>query len=168
MKPVFNMTGDAELTRMMDALAKISSHYVSADMHGKERADGKNNAEIAGYLREQGRNFFETQSTADAAAKAFAAQLEIAAARAKTAKTDGQRANLAAQVWIAAMEAALERAAKNIDEGAFEGGGSASLSEIYEPQKYRDHGFTYPIGKATGELLNNLSSHAGNIKLKRS
>ncbi len=167
MKPVMTMKGDKEAKRMLETVARISTWYKNATMLGHGRDDGENNANIAQYLRDQGRNFFETQSTADAAAKAFAKKTEIVAVKAKRIVSEGGRRNLAGQVWTAAMEAALAAAEKNIKEGNFEGGGKHSLTPDYAARKQKDHGFTMPIGKATGQLLNNLSEHVGNIKLHK-
>lgn len=150
---------------MLQACQAISSRFKNATLAAKGRADGGSNANVADGLRGQGRNFFETQETANAAAEAFARTTEIVAAKAKANPTQSDA--LIGQVWIAAMAAAADAAAKNINDGNFEGGGSSSLSDAYAARKQKDHGFTYPIGKATGDLLNNLSSHVGNIRLHK-
>jgi hypothetical protein len=162
------MTGDKEAKRMMRAVAAISARFRNATLAGKTRKDGGNNATVAEGLRDQGRNFFETQKTADAAAKAFARMTEVVAMKAK--RQPSQSDALIGQVWIAAMKAASEAAAKNINDGNFEGGGSTTLSEAYAIQKAKPPpagvGFTMPIGKATGDLLNNLAA-AGTIRLHK-
>jgi hypothetical protein len=158
------MKGDKEAARMMRAAAAISSRFRNATLAGKGRADKGNNATVAEGLRDQGRNFFETQETADAAAKAFARTLEIVAMKAKRQPTQSDA--LIGQVWIAAMKAASARAVENINSGTWEGPGKANLTKKYADRKQRDHGFQYPIGKATGDLLNNLAA-AGTIRLHK-
>jgi hypothetical protein len=158
------MKGDKEARRMMQAVAAISTRFRNATLAGKGRADRGNNADVAEGLRDQGRNFFETQETADAAAKAFARVTEIVATKAK--RTPTQSDALIGQVWIAAMKAAAARAVENINAGNFEGGGSTSLTPEYSADKQRDVGFTMPIGKKTGDLLNNLAA-AGTIRLQK-
>jgi len=159
------MKGDKEAKRMMQAVAAISTRFRNATIKGGGRTEGGSNADVAEGLRDQGRNFFETQTTADAAAKAFAKMTELVAVKAKHKPTASDA--LIGQVWIAAMKAAATAAVKNIESGQFDGGGNHSLTPDYSAQKQKKHGFTMPIGKATGQLLNNLSAHVGNIKLHK-
>ena len=51
----------------------------------------------------------------------------------------------------------------------FAPGGVKPLSEKYEPEKRRAVGFSYPIGKRTGQLLENLdpTNAAGRMKLEK-
>ena len=150
---------------MMQTLGAISSRYKNATIPGKGRSDGRTNAQVGDGLRDQGRNFFETQETADAAAKAFAKHTELAAIKAKRSPRVADA--VVAQVWIAAMKAAANAAVKNIEGGNFEGGGSSTLTPAYAARKQSNVGFTMPIGKATGELLNNLAQHVGNITVHK-
>lgn len=167
MIPTLSIEGDKRALAMMKELEKLGSIINGADLHGKTRQEGgKDNGQVAQWLIKQGRDFFSTEAGAEAAAQAFADAVEERMAKA----TEGnmKAGAVAGYAWVQAMKAAMKVAAENINAGNFEGGGSEKLDPAYEKAKAAMHGFAYPIGKATGQLLDNLSSsNYGNIKLKR-
>jgi hypothetical protein len=55
---------------------------------------------------------------------------------------------------------------KRIEAGVVAGGGPVrDLTEEYKKVKMRKHGFLYPVGVATGELLDSLQPDNKNIKI---
>jgi len=71
-------------------------------------------------------------------------------------------ANVAANALKAAMAQFGKIVVRHIESGENVTG---DLSEAYKIQKQREHGFVYPIGKATGQLIDNLVG--GKVKLTR-
>ena len=57
-----------------------------------------------------------------------------------------------------------EEITRRINSGDWLGGGDSELNPEYEKQKQKKHGFTRPIGVATGQVLDNVSPSKRNIR----
>jgi hypothetical protein len=66
----------------------------------------------------------------------------------------------------AACKSYLTWLSGNIENQTWKGGGG-DLSEDYAARKQKQHGFTHPIGVASGQLLDNVSPISKNIKFNR-
>jgi hypothetical protein len=167
--------------QLLRALEKISKTRMTADLNAKERHDDArlNNAEILQFLASQGRDFVTPSTEAlkdidEAALK----EIEQGLAKYKVGRSGSRIVNKGDMTEVKArgvMGSALRRAAaewqkeitRRIEEGDFTGGGDPKLEEEYEKYKLSQYGFAYPIGKATGQLLDNVAPASRNLKLRR-
>lgn len=147
--------------------------YKAVELRPKQRKDGDHtNAEIMKFLAEQGRDFRHPDSKElDEIGRAFIKEIET---KFKTLaeKTNVEKAakNVSGLGFREAMKVYMASTTERIEEAIWKGDGDKQLSEKYEKFKQRVYGFTYPIGKATGQLLDNLNPHgpaARNIKVTR-
>jgi hypothetical protein len=174
-------SGLEEANMMLKALEKIARVRRSADLNSKHRREGNsklNNAEIFKFLADGGRDFVTPSSKAlEAIDKAAVAKIEQGLARYKVGHKGGRLINAgnmtqsqarqvqakalvdAAQVWMAEIT-------RRINDGDWTGDGDPKLVEEYERYKNKKFGFAYPIGKATGQLLDNVAPGTRNIKLR--
>lgn len=156
------------------------SLYKAVELNDKTRSDkqgvfedDKTNAEILGYLKEQGRDFVDTSpSESERVAGAFVARIEdfmdkIYSAEGKGIMRAGR--NAAANAWKSAMERLMVIVTEHIESGNFTGGGNPELSPAYARFKEAAVGFQKPIGKFSGQLIDNINPNgpsSRNIKVK--
>lgn len=175
---------------MLEALAKIAEKRKSADLNSKQREESDstlNNAEIFEFLAAGGRDFVTPSSKAlDEMDKAAVAAIEKGLARYKVGRKGGRLTNagrmtqtqanrVQATALMSAAQVWMKEITRRIEQGDFtdtgertRSGGSvlSQLSEEYEKWKRKEYGFAYPIGKATGQLLDNVAPGTRNIKLR--
>ncbi len=182
----------ATMLSMMEFVNYVGNTVKSVDLHGKKRKpmpDGTGgdlkNDEVAAFLKKGGRDFFKaTPATANDVAAAIAAEMQTrlnfmtrakltaGMLAGKTLRGVGKNTKKKAQEIAAAgltkgMQVYMQSVVANIESGTWEGDGSHELSEEYEAWKLRKLKFAYPIGKASGQLLENLdSSNKANIRLR--
>ena len=170
------------------------------------RDDGKSNADILGWLKEQGRAFSdfgdqEGERLAQVAAKEYDKQLtnitkrlnKLTAAQASKGLSGNQQKSLAkmqafqngagnklaqqqanqisSSVFRAVMKEAMQIMTEHIENQTGPDGAALEnprLSEAYGELKEMMVGFAYPIGKRSGQLLDNLNpSVKGQIKVTK-
>jgi hypothetical protein len=165
----------------LKSIEKIGDVFKAVDLHAKERAEGtgSNNAQILDWLGKQGRDFVTprdgdvqkiAQAFADSVIEDLGQKLKTIGSKTKTGGTitadqiarqiSGKAYKKAAQVW-------LEEITRRIEDGDFDGGGDSKLSPEYEKYKEGKFGFAYPIGKASGQVLDNVSPKTRNLKLRK-
>jgi hypothetical protein len=173
------VTGLENSMAMLQTLEKIAKVKRSADLNAKQRIEeGDNNAEILEYLADGGRDFVTpSKKSLDEMDKSALAEIEKSLATFKVTTTGGRitsKSALSQQQAKAVLSKALVAAAQDwmreitrrINESDWIGDGDRQLSEEYEKAKKKKHGFAYPIGKATGQLLANVAPGIRNIKLR--
>jgi len=153
----------------------------------KERAEGTgiNNKQIMEWLSDSGRDFFSAnqivvkeldQVMVEAMEKELKKQLNMAQKREKARRrgtffkrSKKKEANVVAtKGFRAAMKRLLQIVTERIEQQITASGAPpAALSESYQVEKEFKHGFTIPIGVATGQLLDNITPGNRNIKLTR-
>lgn len=161
------------------ALLKTLQHMGNAikavQLLGKDREDSnKNNAEIITFLIKQDRDFFSAdESMISRIDKKMVEIMEEELTkqtlqRVKTGKSQKSVAQaVAAKAFLAGMEIAKEIMVERIEsQTTVDGSAPAELSEQYANWKQAKFGFT-TIGKATGQLLDNLAPGSRNIKLRK-
>ena len=155
--------------------------------HQRQEQPGLNNAEVLQYLGEQNpkskrntkRDFYSMSAEEQAVVvdrpfleKLWESVEKIAAKPVVVAGRLKSQAAYASQAMGNSLKAAclsyLRWVTDNIESQRWKGGGSSSLSEEYADTKQRKYGFTQPIGKASGQLIDNVAPNAKNIKLNRS
>jgi hypothetical protein len=89
--------------------------------------------------------------------------------RAEIEKRAKEIANeIAGKALIASMEKVKDIIAERIESGVdYMGDKVEELSDDYEEYKENKHGHIYPIGIATGQVIDNLTPGKRNIRLKR-
>lgn len=80
------------------------------------------------------------------------------------AKQQQFASNTMAQALRATCMEYLKWLTTNIEQGQWRGSGG-DLDAEYAEQKQKKHGFTHPIGVATGQLLDNVAPSSKNIEL---
>ena len=143
----------------IDKLATGKQPFRGVQLLGLSRADDDvNNAEVLEHLDRLGYHFAILSEDEQASvADAFERETER-----RLAGPDPKAADVAAGAMRKAMDRLAEIVREHIENGT---GATKDLSEDYKDLKLREHGFIYPIGKATGQLLRNLSE--GKAKLTR-
>jgi hypothetical protein len=141
----------------IERLANGRQPFRGVQMLALERQDDEaNNAEVLENLDRLGYHFaLLSEAEQGEVAEAFEQEVER-----RMAGPNPNAANVAAGALREAMDALSRIVAEHIERGE---GVTKDLSEGYKELKLREHGFVYPIGKATGQLLRNLSS--GKVKL---
>jgi hypothetical protein len=95
-------------------------------------------------------------------------QIIAASAAGDIVKASKLKAQWAKQIMGNALRSAalsfLKWISGNINSGNWNGEGG-DLSEEYAAYKKKKFGFTHPIGKATGQLIDNVAPSSKNIKL---
>lgn len=170
-------------TAALKILEKLGSKIRAVDLHAKQRQEGGrgdlNNAEILDFLAKGGRDFViaddaMVKKTAEVITESIMADMQQFLTKVEKAKK-GKRAasaeervatQIATRAFLAAGEVWLEQITENIESGKWEGDGSDKLNPEYEKRKQAKHGFAYPIGKATGQLLDNLAPKNRNLKTR--
>jgi hypothetical protein len=167
--------GMKAVQKQLSYLERITSGkvYRTAELMAKKREDGDEfSAKILEYLADQGRDFRDIdKGETEKVAEAFLDQI-MTRFHTVSAKTGEQRAALNAsnKGFRDAMLKLMEHVSKHINDAKWTGGGSKKLSENYARIKEARHGFRYPIGKATGQLLDALNPKgpaSRNIRIKR-
>ena len=179
----------------MKMLEKLGAVVKAANLNAKERVDGdKNNAQILKYLAEGNsrsenrveRDFIsmgsaETQKAAQAYINEVAKETQKQANRNATMVAKGKRtqtqidamaakqANQAAtKGYYAAMDVIKEIISDRIKNGRVADGSSVEdITKETKKSKRRDHNHVYPIGNATGQVLENLTPGKSNVKITR-
>ena len=181
--------GLAEAQELLATLEKMGAKKRSVDLHGKERLESgssANNAQIMEWLKDTGRDFITptqdmmakigqklSDEIEDGLVKAYArraARAIKAHAKQKPYKPKGDD-QLARSVMNRALKnamfEAMEIMTERIEKQETADGVLKELTEAYAAYKQKKFGFTTPIGKATGQLIDNLEPAARNIKLRR-
>jgi len=166
--------GLKELKPYLRQLAAVGNVVEAVELNAKDRADGgPNNAEILQWLDDLTYRFTQTDSSEnEQIAEAWVKMFEKLKHTLKVPKggkeSKGKAINVASKSWKEAMRKYMEIVANNINDGNTHG------KTVLEPStvetKQREHGFVYPIGKATGQLLDNLNPTGPaqrNIRVKR-
>lgn len=166
--------GLRQVQGILTELQKLGSVIKAVELHTIKRKDSeKNNAEIMQFLKKTGRDFV-TASDRDAEEIARMAVAEVErrlgvefskAAVVDRWKGKGEKNELsqfatqmADSMMRAAMKKYMEQVSDRIDnQETNDPPFNEKLSEAYEAKKLKDHGFAYPIGKATAQLLDNLN-----------
>jgi hypothetical protein len=154
-------------------LAAVGNVIEAVELNPIDRKDGgPSNAEILGWLDDLEYKFTQTDASenediAEAWTKMFEKFKHTLFSRGNQ-NSKGLAINVAGKSFRAAMLKFMEIVSDNINTGRTHG------KTVLEPStietKQREHGFAYPIGKATGELLANLSPKGPaerNIRMKR-
>lgn len=186
----------AAMHETMSMIKRLGAEVKGANLNAKARVDGSglNNAQVLKFLAEGNsrsdkptkRDFISMgPSEASAIAQDYvdkvAIQMQKQANRnanliAKGKRTQGQidasarkQANLAARAgFFAAMDKVKEIISNRITEGVVAGGGQVEdLTEETKKSKQRDHSHVYPVGIATGQVLENLTEGKSNVKITR-
>jgi hypothetical protein len=184
---------------VLGALHKLGSSLRAVELNSVSREDSEaTNAEILKWLVYTGRDFITaSDQDADEIAKAFSAELErrLGAEFSEEAfwyklnereQQSGKKWNenerrenqeklaneLAAASLKEAMHKYMYQVSERIDYGRTNNPPfNKILNEQYEKWKKNVYGFAYPIGKATGQLIDNLNPDglgSRNIRLKKS
>jgi hypothetical protein len=173
-------SGLNESKALLESLFKIAGVRRSADLNAKERQEGggDNNAEILDHLAKGGRDFVtpskDAQREIDQAClreiEKGLKKYESTASQGRITPSKAMTQSKAKQVMGKALvEAAKEwnkEITRRIEEGDWTGDGDRKLSEEYEKHKQNKYKFAYPIGKATGQVLDNVGPGTRNIKLR--
>jgi len=142
----------------------------------REENSDKNNAEILGYLIKGGREFTSIDINNDReliSAVSSEMKKTILEQIDKYPNLKKESDRIAKQIMAKALMKGMEIAKKIISERISSGknkDGSAvkDLSLKYADYKEKTYGHKYPIGVATGQLLDNLGPGARNVRLRRS
>ena len=193
MIPIIEIDGIEEAQDLIQKLHALGSSIQSAEVNGRARKeDGrKNNAQVLRWLGENhkggNRNFWEmTQAETDTIViKPFVKKLmdslnemgnhptkssmkAAAVAKLGDVKKAAQWANQKmGNAMKAACNAYLRWVSANIENGNWKGS-AGDLDSAYADLKKKRHGFTHPIGVATGQLLDNVAPSKKNIQINRS
>jgi hypothetical protein len=173
--------GLEEANMLLEALAKIAKVKRSADLNSKTRQETDsvlNNAEIFDFLARGGRDFVTPSKKAlSDIDKAALAAIEKGLLKYKVGHKGGRITNagkmtqaqargVQAKALVAAAQVWMKEITRRINDGDFTGDGDPKLEEEYEKWKQKLYGYAYPIGKATGQLLDNVAPGTRNIKIR--
>jgi hypothetical protein len=128
------------------------------------------NSKILNWLKEAGRDF-TTISNAEAQEVEAAFTKEVNRRLARLSERDVKNLkNTMNSILVSGLSKALLKIIEiintRIESGNIAGGGAvAPLTQQYAKAKMKKHGFTKPIGVATGQLLDNLSQDVKNVKV---
>jgi hypothetical protein len=164
-----------ELTMANELMAKLREG--GADIkgvvfasHGRKEDPSVTNSQVLEWLRDGGRDFKTiTDDEVKEIEDAFIHEVERRMERLGTRDIKSIK-NTMNSILVSGLKASLMKIISiihtRIERGTVAGGASVKqLSEEYSKVKQRKHGFTKPIGKATGQLLENLSQDVKNIKV---
>jgi hypothetical protein len=155
--------GDTKFAALLQQIERLDTVFKGVRLIGK-REDGVDSDDIIESLIERDRDFFAPDdAVAEDVAAAAAAELEkrlAAAAEIDSPKpTDNE---LAGSMLRAAMKAYMAAVVQRIEQQRTASGGAPrELTAAYAAQKEKDVGFITPIGKRTGQLLENLTPGGG-------
>jgi hypothetical protein len=172
-----NLKGMPEIKKLVKLLNSLGSSYSGAEFLAKNRKElgqGHNtNRHILEWLKEDGRDFLSmTEADIKKIEKAFSDEVVR-----KTERIASRNAGNFGQALDSIMVSALRKAIlcmvgiiqKRVEDGVdFKGSNlksTADLTEDYKKQKQEKHGFQYPIGVATGQLLDNLNPNNQSVKI---
>ena len=151
-----------EANRALERAFGTATAIAAVQLTSKKREDEPDtSAQVLQDLAGGGRDFAYASSD-------LTGQIAATVARGVQAQINARAQNVdsaAAKVYTAAMKTYREAVVARINSGDWEGGGG-DLSPAYAAEKREKHGFTYPIGIATGQLIRELAT-AGRIKLIR-
>lgn len=186
------VTGLQAAMKLMQRMHGIPRAYRGVKLSDVERTESDaENSIIAEALQKSGRDFFslrkgdeqhivaaydrEIQIALDKEARLLA-KLERSTAVGAAAKlatfkgaAEGRARGMAGKALRAAMAEYMRLVTQNIEQQRTKSGAPRELTEEYAAVKQRRWGFVHPIGKASGQLLENLNpTEAGrNISLIR-
>jgi uncharacterized protein len=158
--------GMEEVKAILESIAKYTSSISGAELRAKSRSEGAaTNAEIIQeYLIDQDRDFVtlsETESESIAQTMANRIERAVEEIKAGEIKSSIERKvdNAIADGYIKAIQRYMEIVTEHIEQGKSSAGSfEGTLSPKYAARKQAKYGFDYPIGKASGQLLDNLDS----------
>lgn len=169
--------GLEQAMNMLKTINRLGNAVKSLELRAKDRIESKapNNAKIMQQLIRDERDFFSPNDELIAEmdkAMVFAMEQElikqtkIVAAGHKSMK---QAATVvASKGFIEASEVWRRTIVKRIEGGrTAQGTVPKELSEKYKKWKLKIVNFTHPIGKLTGQLLDNMAPGRRNIKLRK-
>ncbi len=170
--------GMKEAMALLKVLNKIGASIKAVELHGKRRIEGSDNdnADVLDYLSKGGRDFISS----DDAMAADAGRAFMREARKRIGQHGGIKGvkglanaeKVAREITMVGFYAAMDEVKRHIrtriDTGKTADGGSPDdLSKAYATYKQNKHGFTKPIGKATGQVYDNLAPGKRNVKFKK-
>jgi len=147
------LNGMSELDKMIKKLQAVGSSIKGCNLNPVNRSEnGDDNPAIIGKLKDQDRDFAAIDKVeAERIAKAFARKAEVLLEQ----SVDAPPTVVAAKSVIEAMREYMRIVIEHIKEGKIE---NKQLSPSYADYKSRQPGWSvYPIGIATGQLLDNLN-----------
>jgi hypothetical protein len=162
--------GDDRFAALLKQIEKLSTRFHGVRLIGK-RQDGVDSDDIIESLIERNRDFFSpddavAEDVASAAAEELEKRLAAAASEKRPNPTDNA---LAAAMLKAAMMAYMKAVVERIEsQRTASGAAPQKLTPAYAAYKEKTFGFITPIGKASGQLLENLTpggGSAGKIEL---
>ena len=186
---VQGLEGSQQMLKMLEFFANMgmgielnARHRFGED--GEEDEFDITNADILDFLDEQGRNFVDpppVHRMDKAQMKAIEKGVKSIPKRMMTKKTNMKRLVNSAKRGLSSnlqrlareqMARGLRAAAKEwkkeitrrIEQGDWTGGGG-DLNPEYEAEKLRAVGFAHPIGKRTGQLIDNVAPNTRNLKI---
>lgn len=170
MEMAITLQGDTEFQELFRQIEELSTRFAGVRLIAT-REDGRDTDKIVDGLTAHGKDFFSSDdAVAELVAEASAAEIEkrMQAAAKKGRPAPGDDA-LAGSMLRAAIKAYSEAVKDRIESQRVAGGGSPDpLTPEYAAYKERKYGFTSPIGKASGQLLEGLAvggGAAGKIEL---
>jgi viroplasmin and RNaseH domain-containing protein len=149
-----------QATKTLEALKKIGDLVSSAEIRLRSR-NPESNTMILAKLAEEGRDFISlTDEECDTLAKIYAARVELGV-NSKTQTMDA----VIEDAWVLVMERYKSFIVEHIERGKSATGSLKDLSSATKQMKTRKWGFAYPIGKASGELIEAIK--AGKIVITK-
>lgn len=163
----FRFLDDAEADRVSRAFIAAFEKYWAKMQAGSLKKKGK------GILRSAKLPSFKkaAKSISGASLGSVAGGTAGKLAGAIDRETKRQAQQVDAAAFRAAMLEYMKIVAEHIESGRTETGAARDLSPYYARWKRAEFGFVKPVGKATGQLLDNLNpggTAARNIRLRRS
>ena len=166
--------------KALKAVEKIGEVVKAVDLHAKRRAEGgASNAQVFDGLAKQGRDFVtprpeDAQKIAQAFVDVVIRDMQRVFntigktnARGKVITADKVARKLSGKAYMAAGNVWLKEITRRIKEADWIGKGSKNLSPEYEAYKLEKYKKAYPIGIATGQLIENVNPKTKNLKLRK-
>ena len=176
--------GIDEIIGQLKTIQYLGADINTAELNGRLRKESavNNSTLLRGFSERHNRKYLpldneEDEEISSAAANEIVKTLDYEFERrniSKKTKIIGKEEakNIANQIMskalLAAMEKVKEIITRRIENGTDLNGMTVpDLKPEYKRKKEREFGFAYPIGVATGQLIDNLSPGARNVRLKR-
>ena len=168
-----DVSGLKESKNLLKTIEKLGNVFRGVQLNAKDRKDNsdKDNAQILQHLADHGRDFVSADMDLlneidKAVSDEIEKGLQYHASNLHTDQSSRLARKIGASAWKKGGITWNEEITRRIEEADWIGSGSAELSEPYGTQKEKKHGFKYPIGKATGQVFDNVSPESRNIKIK--
>lgn len=169
---------------MLETIQYLGADINTAELNGRLRKESQvnNSTLLRGFSELHGRKYLplddeEDEEISEAVSKEIVRTFDYEFERrdiSKKTKIIGKEEakNIANQITSKALLAAMEKAkaiiTRRIEDGVDKDGVAVSdLDPNYKKKKEKEFGFAYPIGVATGQLLDNLAPGARNVRLRR-